>query len=133
MSNGDRVISGLYKKTAYGRTLEARLDVDGTYPQMKLSLTLTNTSPGTWIADMESAGNNRWEGDVWYRKSQVGATNDEMDTVVTLNSGPFDKLLAQYGGLTLLEPIWMFILLTRVMIMAFGVYQKSQTISVRLN
>ncbi len=97
MSNGDRVVSGLYKKTAYGRTLEVRLDVDGTYSQMKLSLTLTNTSPGTWIADMASAGNNRWEGDVWYRKSQVGATNDEMDTVVSLNSGPFDKLLAQYG------------------------------------
>ncbi len=97
MPTGNRVVSGLYKKTAYGRTLEVRLDVDGTYPQMKLSLTLTNTSPGTWIADMASAGNNRWEGDVWYRKSQVGATNDEMDTVVSLNSGPFDKLLAQYG------------------------------------
>ena len=75
MPTGNRVKSGLYKGTISGLNFEARLDVDGTYPQMEFSLILSNFSCH-YIAHMQSAGSNKWEGDIWYRHNnrniQVG-------------------------------------------------------------
>ena len=68
MSTGNRVISGLYKRTISGYNFEARLDVDGTYPQMECSI-LVNVGSGVHnIAHMESTGNGEWEGDIWYSR-----------------------------------------------------------------
>ncbi|NEP86194.1 MAG: hypothetical protein F6K18_04810 [Okeania sp. SIO2C2] len=88
MPIGNRVVSGLYKGTVSGYNFEARLDVDGTYPQMEFSLTLTNQLPGLWIARMQSAGTDKWEGDIWYR-------HDKANTIVIGGIKP-NKLAVEY-------------------------------------
>ncbi|MDJ0599356.1 MAG: hypothetical protein QNJ37_11000 [Crocosphaera sp.] len=88
MPTGNRVKSGLYKGTVSGYNFEACLDVDGTYPQMELSLTLTNQLPGLWIAHMQSAGTDKWEGDIWYR-------HDKANTIVIGDIKP-NKLAVEY-------------------------------------
>ncbi len=94
MSNGDRVISGLYKGTISGYNFEAHLDVDGTYPQMECTVFLINLgSRGVYyIAHMESAGVNKWEGNIWYDKDGgllIGGTEPNKIAVeyIANNSG----------------------------------------------
>ncbi len=70
MPTGNRDKSGLYKGTISGLNFEARLDVDGTYSQMEFSLFLSNFNCH-YIAHMQSAGTNQWEGDIWYRQGNV--------------------------------------------------------------
>ena len=70
MPTGNRDKSGLYKGTISGLNFEARLDVDGTYSQMEFSLFLSNFNCH-YIAHMQSAGSNKWEGDIWYRQGNV--------------------------------------------------------------
>ena len=70
MPTGNRVISGLYRGTVSALNFEARLDVDGSYSQMEFSLTLINFDCH-YVAHMQSTGNNKWEGDIWYRRNNV--------------------------------------------------------------
>ena len=73
MPTGNRVQSGLYKGTIGSLNFEARLDVDGTYPQMEFSLILSNFSCH-YIAHMQSVSavsSNKWEGDIWYRQNNI--------------------------------------------------------------
>ncbi|NEQ39610.1 MAG: hypothetical protein F6K40_26490 [Okeania sp. SIO3I5] len=81
MSIGNRVKSGLYSTTTnnkwttwkgvYQRLTTkffARLDVDGTDPQMQFSVCWQNpTQYVLFIAKIQPAGTNKWEGDIWYR------------------------------------------------------------------
>ena len=73
MPTGNRVQSGLYKGTIGSLNFEARLDVDGTEPQMEFSLILSNFSCH-YIAHMQSVSTvstNQWEGDIWYRQNDI--------------------------------------------------------------
>ncbi|MCG6138490.1 MAG: hypothetical protein MET45_28365 [Nostoc sp. LLA-1] len=86
MSTGNRVQSGLYKGTIGSLNFEARLDVDGTYPQMQFSLMLSNFSCH-YIAHMQSVSDNKWEGDIWYRQN---SRNVQFGNVTP------NKLVAEY-------------------------------------
>ena len=70
MPTGNRVQSGLYKGTIGSLNFEARLDVDGTEPQMEFSLILSSFSCH-YIAHMQSVSTNKWEGDIWYRQDNI--------------------------------------------------------------
>lgn len=60
--------SGKYVQTIEGNTFTANFDIDGNYPQNKISLSIGNTYPAHWIADLSPDGDNNWEGNIWYRK-----------------------------------------------------------------
>lgn len=86
MPTGNRVQSGLYKGTIGSLSFEARLDVDGTYPQMEFSLILSNFSCH-YVAHMQSVSDNKWEGDIWYRQNNIDV---QVDNVIP------NKLVAEY-------------------------------------
>lgn len=53
---------------------ELRLDVDGSYPQMKASGQISGfkVNPGFWIANLSKTGANTYEGAIWYKDGNLG-------------------------------------------------------------
>ena len=74
-------VSGLYRWAPNIRfnlvDEEMRLDVDGSYPQMVASGTISGraivASGGHWIANLVAQGGLRWTGAIWY-KNPLGAS-----------------------------------------------------------
>ncbi len=82
---------------------ELRLDVDGRYPLMTASGTVTGglTTRVNWIAKLKSAGSNQWTGAIWYKE---GTTTTFPYTAVKIRvvrssfwSSPFAEV-TYYGG-----------------------------------
>jgi hypothetical protein len=57
------------------RKEEIRLDVDGRYPQMAVSGTISGSivSRIHWIAHLTKTGSNRWTGGIWYTDGATGS------------------------------------------------------------
>lgn len=86
MSEGNRVISGLYKGTISGYNFEARLDVDGTNPQMECTVFLINigSSGVYYIAHMGTFGANKWEGNIWYTQNSALRIGDSRPNKIAI-------------------------------------------------
>ena len=70
---------------------ELRLDVDGSYPQMKASGQISGfkVAPAYWIADVKKTGANTYEGSIWYKDGNLAiipSTNVKIEVVRTLFS-----------------------------------------------
>lgn len=94
--------SGKYTQTLSGHAFTTRVDVDGNYPQMKVSLSIGSTYPAHWIANLSPDGTNAWEGDIWYRKDNaatLGVTSNEQITTNASESPEIpDRIRVTYGG-----------------------------------
>jgi hypothetical protein len=57
------------------RKEEVRFDVDGRYPQMTVSGTISGFLVARihWIAELTKTGSNRWEGTIWYKDGAVAS------------------------------------------------------------
>ncbi len=57
------------------RKEEVRFDVDGRYPQMTVSGTISGflVSRVHWIAELTKIGANRWQGTIWYKDGAVAS------------------------------------------------------------
>lgn len=88
-------VSGLYRWRSRGqspgpRTSESlRLDVDGRYPQMVASGTISEGIHLThWISDLSSSGPNVWVGNIWYTDvSPAGRVFPYTNVEITVTSG----------------------------------------------
>ena len=90
--------SGKYTQTISGHTFTAHFDVDGDYPQNKISLTLGSTYPAHWIADLSPDGDNNWEGDIWYRKDNADSLKVSSDSRIGSAGDIPDRIRVYYGG-----------------------------------
>ncbi len=74
--------SGLYRRrvqsTPFAMREEVRIDIDGLYPQMQISGTITNglTTRINWIARVSKVpGASEWKGDIWYKDGAMSPTS----------------------------------------------------------
>ena len=95
-------VSGTYRRTSGVATIEVvRLDVDGRHPQMTLSgvRTLSLTSRTHWIAELQSTGEDRWEGSIWLRDgNSFGMPHASVDVQVTRSFANTPSLTLTFGG-----------------------------------
>ena len=90
--------SGKYSQTISGHTFTAHFDVDGDYPQNKVSLSIGSTYPSHWIADLSPDGANNWEGDIWYRKDGAETLKGNSEGRISSSGSLPDKIRVWYGG-----------------------------------
>ena len=84
------------------RKEEIRLDVDGRYPQMTVSGTISGFLVARihWIAELTKVGSNRWQGTIWYKDGAV-ASFPYTDVEVRAIGSPFPagrKLKIKFTG-----------------------------------
>ena len=92
--------SGKYAQPISGIPCEAHLDVDGNYPQMKISFNIGPGFPAHWIADLAlyPGYSNIWEGPIWYRKDGANTATVNAEGVLGGAGGAIpDKIQVQYG------------------------------------
>lgn len=63
--------SGLYETMFSQFHFELRLDVDGSFSQNQVSVTLTNQFPSHWIANLSVRSPASWEGSIWFRNGSA--------------------------------------------------------------
>ena len=84
---------------------ELRLDVDGTYPQMKASGQISGfkVTPAFWIANVKKTATNVYEGTIWYKDGNltlVPYTNVKIEVTRTIFSPQSAKVTFTGGGAT---------------------------------
>ena len=96
------------------RKEEVRFDVDGRYPQMTVSGTISGFLVARihWIAELTKIGANRWQGAIWYKDGAV-VSFPYTDVEVTALGSPFPagrrlKIKFTGGGATKRTVVYKF-------------------------